>query len=94
MPNQGGPTGEQCGGAVVGQDDAKDVAADNGGVLGACDQTGIVHDAGVDAPGSGPEEIPAEAKRVAGGYEDALPFQDEQRQVVTGDVTKRYRTRL
>ena len=78
----------------MGQDHAQDMADDDGGGLDACDQTGIVHDAGVDGPASGSEEVPTQAKRVAGGDEDALPFQNEQRQVATGDVTKRYRTRL
>src|SRR5215211_5840979 len=91
LPNQGGPAREQREGAVVGQDDAQDVADDNSDCLDASDQTGIVHDAAVDASSGGPEEIPAEAKRIAGGDENALPFQNEQRQVVGGDVTKRYR---
>jgi hypothetical protein len=64
---------------AVHQDDAKDVADDNSGGLDASDQAGIVHDARVDAPAGGPEEIQAEAERVAEGYEDALPFQNEQR---------------
>jgi hypothetical protein len=44
---------EQRKGAVVGQDDAKDMAHDNGGGLEASDQAGIVHDAGVDARAGG-----------------------------------------
>jgi len=74
----------------VGQDDAKDVAQDNGGGLDASDQTGIVHDADVDAPAGRPEEIPAAAERVAGDYEDALAFQNEQREVMGGDIAKCY----
>jgi hypothetical protein len=41
LPVQGGPAREQGEGAVAGQDDAKDVAHDNGGGLDAPDQTGI-----------------------------------------------------
>src|SRR5215216_6988136 len=66
------------------------MADDDGGGLDACDQTGIVHDAGVDGPASGSEEVPTQAKRVAGGYEDALPFQNEQREVMGGDVAEGY----
>ena len=66
------------------------MAQDNGGGLDAADQTGIVHDAGVDVPAGGPEEIPAAAERVAGSDEDALSFQDEQREVVGNDIAKSY----